>query len=124
VKSSSHLAGTLAHLSALSAKSSHSLFAPFGTHPTLNVHHHRKSIFILDFMVTKETTGESSSSVNQTEKGRGDELGVLNHCLEVLHGRIRFDLIGSGNAARALNEDLHFFSSPQLELASLYKRTI
>ena len=46
---------------------------------TLNVHHHRKSIFIFNVMVAKETTSESGSSVHQTEKIRGDELVVLNH---------------------------------------------
>mmetsp|Transcript_23534 Transcript_23534/g.37200 ORF Transcript_23534/g.37200 Transcript_23534/m.37200 type:complete len:222 (+) Transcript_23534:467-1132(+) len=102
------LPGTLTHLSALAAESSHSLLAPLGTHATIDVEEHRDSDPLLDTKVSEAASGKLLALAHEADEISREEGLVLNLCLESFDRSILGHSVSCGAPRRVFHEYLHF----------------
>lgn len=101
------LTGTLAHLPPLTTKTTHPLLAPLGTHTGGDLEHHLELLILLDSVSGEGSSGELLGSGDEADEVGGDELGVLDHGLEVGDGGGAFHFVGRRGAGGGGDDDLH-----------------
>ena len=103
-----HLAGTLAHLTALAAKTTHALLPPLLAHTAVDVQEHGESVLVLNTVSDERAALEILTAIDKADQVRRDELLVLNHELDGLDGSISLARQGEGGGGTVGgNKDLH-----------------
>ena len=96
------LAGTLAHLSALAAETTHALLLPLLAHTAVDVEEHGEGVLVLDAVAGEGAALEDLGAVDEADEVSGDEGLVLDHGLDGLDRGVGLDGVRVG-----VDENLH-----------------
>lgn len=96
------LAGTLAHLSALAAETTHALLLPLLAHTAVDVEEHGEGVLVLDAVAGEGAALEDLGAVDEADEVGGDEGLVLDHGLDGLDRGVGLDGVRVG-----VDENLH-----------------
>ncbi len=102
------LTGTLTHLSALSAETTHTLLLPLLTHTTVDIGKDGEGVLLLDSVSGEGSFLNVLGTVDKSHVSHGEELVVLNHGLEGVDGGGLVNLVRGGGTGWVLYENLHF----------------
>jgi hypothetical protein len=97
----------LTHLTTLTTKTTHALFAPLGTHTTVDIQAQGKGILVFNAVGSKGTSFNVSSSRNKADEVGWNEFLILNHELEGFDISGRVHLVRGGRATGSGDKDLH-----------------
>lgn len=102
------LAGALAHLPALATEATHALLLPLLPHASRDLEHEVDLVIVLEAVAGEGALDELLVAADEADEVAGDELGVLDHGLEVGHGGAALDGVGRRGARGSGDDDLHF----------------
>jgi hypothetical protein len=94
----------LTHLATLAAETTHALFAPLGTHTSVNGQPHLKGIILLEAVSLEGTSLEDLGATDEADLPGRDKLSILDLELEALNRGCGVNLVSGGS-----DENLHCY---------------